>query len=79
MKGQAWVKPKAAEKEGAADEWLSVEMKAKYIAYLDKNVPVPGKDFNYTSILNLNGMIHFETFLGWWKISLGWNEIAFEE
>ena len=59
------------------DEWLTAEQKAQYIGYLDKNVPVPGKGFNFTSLIAEGGAIHYEVCLKWWRITLGFNEILF--
>jgi hypothetical protein len=59
------------------DEWLTAEQKKQYIGYLDKNVPVPGKNFNYTSLIAEGGAIHYEVCLKWWRITLGFNEILF--
>jgi hypothetical protein len=69
-KSEAWITPKT-------DEFLTEDQMKRFIAYLDKNVPVPTKNFNWTTILDEGGFINFDVYIKWYKISLGWNQILF--
>ena len=61
----------------ASEIKLDAESEKAFLAYLDKHIPVPGADFDFTSILSEIGMLKFEIFIQWWRVALGWNEIAF--
>jgi hypothetical protein len=58
---------------------LSGEQLVRYIAYLDKHVPIPAPDFNWTALLDEGGFINFDVYLKWYKIALGFNSILFRD
>ena len=49
----------------------------QYVAYIDKYLPANHDD--YSQILSETGSVKFEVFIQWWRVALGWNEIAFEK